>query len=74
MMGTRGSFFMQVYLRNAATQRRKQERGDEQGRFQNLPLQSPEPSRDLNHTNFESESIEEGASPVPGQGGRKPED
>ena len=46
MMGARGSFFLQVYLRNAASQRRKQERG-EQGRAQNIPLQSPEPSRNL---------------------------
>jgi len=42
MMGTRSSFFSQVYLRNAARQRQREER-DLIGISQSLPLQSQEP-------------------------------
>jgi hypothetical protein len=67
MMGVRSSFFLLVFRRNAARQRRMQEAG-EQGRSQNSPFQSQEPSGDLDRQNCKTEPLEIGASQVPGQG------
>jgi hypothetical protein len=73
MMGTRSSFFLQVYRRNAARQRWREER-DALGRAQSLPLQSQEPARHLDRKNGENERMDTGTGLVPEQGGRRQRD
>jgi hypothetical protein len=67
MMGIRSSFFLLVFRRNAARQRRMQEAG-EQGRSQNLPFQSQELLGDLDRQNCKTDPIETRAGPVLGRG------
>jgi hypothetical protein len=62
MMSIRGSFFVLVFRRNAARQRRKEELGEQARSQSSLP--SREPSREFDRPNFASERIEAGASPV----------
>jgi hypothetical protein len=56
MMGAKSTFFLQVYRRNGARQRWREER-DALGRSQSLPPQSQEPGRNLERKNGENGRI-----------------